>query len=167
MNEHGESATREACNERDIADEIESELLVERCVDRVGRGDEQDRIAIGRCSKGLGNSQIAAGARLVLDDDRLPQTLRKRLADEACQDVRRAPSGRADQPTDGSGRIGLTQRGSRCCGQGGASAEKLQDLASMKCHVETTFAMRRWDARSNDGGQIDLTRFLIWGESAA
>ena len=37
-----------ACHRRDVVDEIEVEIVVERCIDRIDRSDEEERIAIGQ-----------------------------------------------------------------------------------------------------------------------
>src|SRR3984893_14182320 len=77
---------RGAANARDrryFADEIEIELLVERRVHRVRQADEQERIAVRRCPHDAFGTDIAAGARSVLNDEWLPEPLRQRLAYEA------------------------------------------------------------------------------------
>jgi hypothetical protein len=74
-----------ARDRRDVADEIEIELVVERRVVRVNRGNLEQRIAVwGRTDDGFGG-HIAGGARPVLDDDWLTETLRQRLTDKACK----------------------------------------------------------------------------------
>jgi hypothetical protein len=60
---------------RDIAKEIEAELIVERRVDRVRRNDPKERMAVGgRAHDGLGRD-IAASAGSVLDDEGLTEPL--------------------------------------------------------------------------------------------
>jgi hypothetical protein len=48
--QHGLGLPRDARNRRDIAGKIEIKLLVERSVDCVGRADQEERIAVCRCS---------------------------------------------------------------------------------------------------------------------
>ena len=78
-------AAVDARDRRDVADEIEVELVVERRVVRVNRGNLEQRIAVwGRTDDCFGG-RIAGGARPVLDDDWLTETLRQRLTDKACK----------------------------------------------------------------------------------
>ena len=80
----------DARDRRDVADEIEIELVVERRVDRVRRADQEERVAIrGRTHDRLGGD-IAAGARPVLDDELLAEPLRQPLTHQARDDVGRA-----------------------------------------------------------------------------
>src|SRR5476649_2254570 len=59
-------------------------------VDRVAAGDREERVAVGRrLDRGL-CAQIAAGARLVIDDHRLAQPRRKLFGDETAGEVRAA-----------------------------------------------------------------------------
>src|SRR5205807_1146468 len=61
---------------RDVADEIETELVVERRVDRIRRLDHQERIAVGgRAHDSLG-ADIAGYAWPILDDEWLAHPLR-------------------------------------------------------------------------------------------
>src|SRR5262249_48887510 len=92
---------------RDVTDEIEVELVIERRVDRVGRMDQEERIAIrGRTHDRL-RGDITAGARPVLDDELLAEPLREPLADQASDDVGAAASGKAGDDAHRPARIGL------------------------------------------------------------
>ena len=80
----------DARDRRDVADEIEIELVVERRVDRVRRRGQEERVAVGRrVHDGLG-ADIAAGARPVLDDELLAEPLRQPLPHQPRDDVGRA-----------------------------------------------------------------------------
>jgi hypothetical protein len=69
IDDHNIGRAHDAGNGRDVVDEIEIELAVQRCVDRVRKTGEQKRIAIRRrMHHGLG-SDIAARTRPVLDDE--------------------------------------------------------------------------------------------------
>jgi hypothetical protein len=58
-----------ACNRRDVTDEIEVEFVVERRIARVGGSDYEKRVAVrGRFCDRLGGD-IAARTRPVLDDE--------------------------------------------------------------------------------------------------
>ena len=84
----------DARDRRDVADEIEIELVVERRVDRVGRTDQEERIAVRRRTHDRLGGDIAAGARPVLDDELLAEPLRQPLTDQARDDVGRAAGGK-------------------------------------------------------------------------
>src|SRR5215831_17969875 len=99
-----------AGDRRDVADEIEVELLIKRRVHRVRRMDEEERIAIGyRTHDGL-RGDISAGARSVLDDKLLAEPLRQPLADQARDDVGAAAGGKADDDAHRPRRISLRPR---------------------------------------------------------
>jgi hypothetical protein len=58
---------------RDVADEIEIELVVERRVDRIRRADHEERITVWRCAHHRFGGNIATCAWPVLDDERLAE----------------------------------------------------------------------------------------------
>ena len=65
----------DACDRRDVVDEIEIELLIQGGVDRVRHADQQQRVAVcWRTYHRLG-ADIAATAWPVLDDERLAKPL--------------------------------------------------------------------------------------------
>ena len=84
----------DARDRRDVADEIEIELVVERRVDRVRRIDQEQRVAVRRRTHDRLGADIAAGARPVLDDEWLAEPLRQPLTHQAREDVV-APPGKA------------------------------------------------------------------------
>src|SRR5262249_35252500 len=95
MHQHDVRHDNDAGDRRDITDEIEVELVVERRVDRVGRVDQEERIAIrGRTHDRL-RGDITAGARSVFYDKLLTKSLREPLADQASDDVGAAASAKA------------------------------------------------------------------------
>src|SRR5262245_56736769 len=49
MHHHDESVTANGCDRRDVADEIETELVVERRIDGVRRARHEDRVAVRSC----------------------------------------------------------------------------------------------------------------------
>jgi hypothetical protein len=66
----------DAADRLDIADEIEVQMPVKRGVDRITGVDEEQRVTVRRRGDdGLG-PEIAAGARLILDDKRLAEMVR-------------------------------------------------------------------------------------------
>jgi len=82
-------------------------LVVERRVDRVGRTDEEKRIAIRRSAYDRLGRDIAARTRPIVDDELLAEPLRQPLSHEARNDVVRAAGGKADDDADRLRRIGL------------------------------------------------------------
>src|SRR5262249_19530037 len=96
------------CHWRDIADEIEIELVVERRVGRVGSTAQEERVPVsGRAHDGLG-ADVAPAARSVLDHEWLAKTLRKPLTDQAGRDVGRATGGEWHDQTHRPRRVGLS-----------------------------------------------------------
>ena len=92
---------------RNVLEEIEAELVVERRVDGIGRIDQQECIPVGgRAHDGLGG-EIVSGAGPVLDNDWLAELFRQLLADQARHEVGRAAWRIADNPANGSCRVGL------------------------------------------------------------
>src|SRR5262245_32066483 len=83
------------CDERDVADEIEIQLLVERRVDCGIRADQQQRIAIGGCAYDRLCTDVAASTRPVLNDEGLAESLRQPLTHQTGQEVIRATRGKA------------------------------------------------------------------------
>jgi hypothetical protein len=100
-----------AGDRRDVANEIEGELVVEGVVDRVRRNHLEQRVTVRRrLHHGLG-ADIAAGARPVLDDHLLTEPLGEPLRHQTGQDVRPAAGGEADDDADRLRRIGLSSSG--------------------------------------------------------
>ncbi len=93
IDHHDVGHAHDARDRRDVGNEIEIELVVERCVDRVRRSHQQQRIAVRRRAHDRLGPDIAAGARPVLDDEWLAEPLRQPLTDEARDDVGRAAGG--------------------------------------------------------------------------
>ena len=87
---------RGADNRRDVPDEVEIEIGVERGIDRMRGHDLQQRVAIrGRLGDRLG-SDVAAGAGAVLDDELLAEAIRQPLTHQARLDVGSPAGGKAD-----------------------------------------------------------------------
>ena len=97
----------DARDRRDVANEIEVELVVERRVDGVRRSDQEQRVAVRRRVHDHLGPDIAAGARPIFDDELLAEPLRQPLAHQARDDVGRAAGGIADDDVHRPRRIGL------------------------------------------------------------
>src|SRR5262252_7014394 len=65
-----------AGDRRDVADEIETKLVIERGVDGIPTADHEQRVAVRRCAHDRIGADIAAAARSVLDDKLLTEPLR-------------------------------------------------------------------------------------------
>src|SRR5207237_5851891 len=73
MHLHAVGLVADARNGRDVIDEIELELFIERGVDGVGKADQKQRVAVGGgVQYGLGGD-IAAGAGPVLNNELLTE----------------------------------------------------------------------------------------------
>src|SRR6185437_6053487 len=66
----------DGCNRRDVADEIEMKVCIQRRIDRVRRTDHEERVAIGGCVHDSFGCKIAAGTGLVFGHEWLAKTLR-------------------------------------------------------------------------------------------
>src|SRR5262249_26419548 len=88
--------TDEAGDRQDVAAEIETKLFVYRSIDRVCRSDEEQCVTIRRRAHDRLGRDIGGSTRPVFDDEWLSQPLRQPLSDQACDDVGRPASGKAD-----------------------------------------------------------------------
>src|SRR6516165_2738136 len=88
----------DASDWRDIAKEIEAELIIKGHIDGVRRSRQEERVAVGRGTHdGLG-ADIVAGTRPIIDDELLAEPLREPLSHQAREDIDRAARrGRRDQ----------------------------------------------------------------------
>ena len=115
----------------DVADEVELQIIVERGVDRVRHGGEQQRVAVGRgADHGLG-ADIAAGAGAVFDHEGLPEPLVEPLADQPRRDVDAAAGGKTGNDAHRPGRVILRRGGMRKRRRGEAGGRELQELSAM------------------------------------
>jgi hypothetical protein len=89
------------------AGRIEIELAIERAVDRERRGRRREqRVAVCvRLEHQLG-ADIAAGARAVLDDERLPEPGVQLLRNDACRRIDAAAGGDVDDDPHRPVRVG-------------------------------------------------------------
>ena len=80
---------RARCEQRDRRKRLQRVVgqLVERRIDRMRDGDDQQRVAVGRRLRHQLGADDAAGAGLVLDDELLAEPLAELRADDARQDV--------------------------------------------------------------------------------
>ena len=69
-----------AADRREVAREIEIQMLIKRGVDGIGRDGQQQRIAVRRRVRDDFGADIAGGARPIVDDELLTEPLRHRLS---------------------------------------------------------------------------------------
>ena len=134
MDHHDKGAADEARDRRDVANEIEIELVVKRRIDRVRRTDQEERVAVRRRTHDRLGGDIAAGARPVLDDEWLAEPLRQPLTDQAREDVVRAAGGKADDDAHRPRRIGLRPSETRHGRERGSARCQMQKLTARKFH---------------------------------
>src|SRR5262245_16188399 len=70
-------------NWRDVADEVEIELIVERGIDCVCHIDQEKRVSVGGCTHNSLRANIVASTRAVVDDEWLAELLREPLTEQA------------------------------------------------------------------------------------
>jgi len=95
----GEDAGRRDRNE--ILQGIVARRLVETHVEDGGalRGKQQ-RVAVGRSPRAFGGAQQAAGATLIVDDDRLAERLRELLTERPADRIGTGARGEGDDQPD-------------------------------------------------------------------
>src|SRR5215467_12638626 len=111
LHDHGVASNPR--NRRNVANEIKTQLVVERCTDRVMRTDQQNCIAIGgRVNDRLGSAN-AATSRPVLNYELMVEALREPLGNQTRYDIGRATSLKPDYDAHRPRRIGLRARDAR------------------------------------------------------
>src|SRR5439155_455127 len=79
IHRHDVGHAEEASNWRNVANEVEIEIVIERRVDRVCGITHEKRIAVWRCPHDCFGGYIASGPWPVLDDELLAESLRQPL----------------------------------------------------------------------------------------
>src|SRR5262249_47899432 len=124
-----------ASDRRDIAYEIEIELLVKCCIDRRRERHREERISVRRCTDDRLGANVGAPTRPVIDDELLTKPLRKPLTQQAGEDVLRATWRGADDVAHRTRRIGLRPRDPRQGRQRGRARCQMQKSSAGKFHV--------------------------------
>src|SRR5215208_5946993 len=96
-----------ARNRRDVADEIETELVVQGCINCVRRTADEERVAVGWQTNYRLGRQIAASASPIFDDEWLAKPFRQPMANQTREDVKRAACPKADEDAHRTRRIKL------------------------------------------------------------
>src|SRR5882672_10927530 len=100
----------DAGDRRDIADEIEIQLVVQCRVDCVRRSAEEERVTVWWRTHDRLSAQIAASAAPILDDKWLAEPFREPLTDQTRDDVGRAAGAKPDDDAHRPRGIGLRPR---------------------------------------------------------
>jgi hypothetical protein len=129
-----EGVARNAGNRRDIVEEIELEIVVERRVDCIGEADEQQRVTVGGRTHDRLGGHIGPGARSVLDDELLTEPIRKPASDHACGDIDAATRGKANHDAHRPRRIGLRLCRVQHDRQNASARGQMQKLSARKLH---------------------------------
>src|SRR5215472_5258440 len=129
----------DARDRRDVADEVEIELVVERRIACVRRRGQQQCIAVGWRTNDRFGTDIGAPARTVLNDEWLAQALRQPLAHQARQDIRRAAGSRRDDDPDWPRWIALRPSDTRHGRQRGSARDEMEKISTGKFHSEPPF----------------------------
>src|SRR5215468_6526441 len=109
-------------------------LSLKHVGDPVSGNYQKQRMAVGRCTRhGLGGD-LPLGARSVLDDEWLAETLRQPLTNQAREDVGWAAGRKADHDADRSRRIDLRPSEARHGRQRGSTRGQMQKSSAGKFH---------------------------------
>ena len=129
-----ERHARGAADRHEVAEKIDTELVVERVVDRMRRNRLEQCVAVRRRFRGRFGADIAAGARPVLDDKGLPHPLRQPLRHQPGKDVGAAAGGEADDDAHRLRGIGLCESYARCDRERGSARDEMQKPAATEFH---------------------------------
>src|SRR5712671_3835505 len=123
--------TGDTRDQRDIADEIEVELVVQRRVNCVRRTAEEKRIAVWWRTHDRVSGQTAGSTPSIFDDEWLAEPFRQPLTHQTREDVKRAAGAKADDDAHRPARIGLRPRDTRHDRKRGRTGGKMQELSSV------------------------------------
>src|SRR5947209_16175430 len=118
----------------DVTDEIEIQLVIERRINGVRRGDHQKRMTIGGGTCYRLRPEVACSAWSVFNNERLPQSFGQPLPYQACNDVGRTAGRKSNNQTHWPRRIGLRPCDPRDSGSGEAGTGKIQEPTTNELH---------------------------------
>src|SRR5262245_16016240 len=151
IHHHDLCLSGDGCDRRDVAGEIEIELVVKRHIDRAAWSDHDQRMAVGwRTDDHLG-ADITAGTRPVLDDEWLTKPLRQPLTHQPCDNVILTASGKPDDDAHRARRVGLRPCDARNRRQRGGARGKMQKRSAGKFHHNVTPLFRLNEAMRGTG----------------
>ena len=134
IDQHAIGRAGNARDGRNVADEIEFEVRIERRVDCVRRDHHEERVAVRRRFHDHFGADIAGGARSVLDDELLAKSLRQPLTHQARDDVGRTTGRKADNDAHRVRRIGFRPRDARHRRERGSARGQMQKSSAGKFH---------------------------------
>jgi hypothetical protein len=127
-------SARDTRDRRNVADDIEIELVVERGIDRGRRPEENERIAVrSRMYCRLG-TDVGGGTRPVVEDDGPAQPLRQPLPHQAREDVGHIAGRHRHDPAHSPRRIGLRPSRARNGRESGSARRQMQEFSACKFH---------------------------------
>ena len=129
IDHHDEGSAVDTRDRHDVADEIEAKIVVESRIERVGRCNLQERVAIGKRPDYRFSGEICAGTRSVLDDELLPESLRQPFTHQPRNDVRPTTSGITDDHAYWPRRISLRPSEARHGRERGSARCQMQESA--------------------------------------
>src|SRR6516165_8167969 len=97
MDFHYACCASDACDQCNVADEIETQIVVECRVPRIRRRSFQQGVTIGGRPRDNLRGEIATSARPILDHKRLAEAFRQPLADQPRTGVKWPARGKADE----------------------------------------------------------------------
>src|SRR5438132_1351002 len=167
MHHHHVGHDNNAGDRRDVADEIEVELVIECRVERVEGTDYEQGVAVCRRAHDRLGCDVAAGSRTVVDDERLTEPLREPLTYQACRDVRTASGREANNDAHRPRRIGLRPSYARNSRERGSARGQIQKISAGKFHLNlpshhsiTSSAMASRDGGTSRPSALAVFKFM-------
>src|SRR6516225_757024 len=130
IDEHQVGHADDPRNWRYIAHKVELEIAIERRITRIRKIRQKERIAISRRIRDHLSSDVAAGARPVLNDEWLPGSLLQPLTHQTREDVVPAAGSIPDHPAHRPRRIGLRPSDPRHGWQRGSAGGQMQKISA-------------------------------------
>src|SRR5262245_37856013 len=128
-----------ACDRRDVADEIETKLVIERGIDGVPTAHDEEGITVRGRTHGCLGSNIAGRTRPVFNDEWLAEPLGEPLAYQPCKDVTRAGGRKRHDHAHRLRRVRLRPRDARDGRERGSTCSQMQEFAAWKFHGATSW----------------------------
>src|SRR5262249_48042176 len=128
----------DACDWRDVADEIETKLVIERGIDGVPTAHQEERITVSGCTHDCFGSNIARCTRPVFNDEWLAEPLGEPLAYQPCKDVARASGRKWHDHAHRLRRVRLRPRDARDGRERGSTCGQMQEFPAWKFHGATS-----------------------------
>ncbi len=110
MDDQDQRLAGETRDRSDIAQDVKTQIGEEGGIDRVGRTDQQQRVAIRRRAHDHLGRRVARCAGQILNHERLAEPIGQPFAYEAGEDVVRTTSNKSDHEPHRPRRVGLRLR---------------------------------------------------------